>query len=642
MNRRNMTRRLLLPWLLAASCHDATPDASAGPTAAAPATAPPHVPATASAAAPTTMSAQAGAHTAPAPANPDGWFTDISGPAGVDFVHDAGRTDDKQLPETMGSGAALCDLDGDGDLDIYLVQSGPLPSPAPAPAPGSTAMRPRPDNKLFLNDGRGHFTDATALSGDGVGRGYGMGVAPGDVDGDGDLDLYLTNLGPDVLLLNDGHARFTEATAASGLADERWTTAATFFDADNDGDQDLFVTGYVQVDLGHPLWCGDRKPGWRSYCHPDAYAGLPPRFWRNDGAGHFTDATEEAGFGGDPGHPGKGLGVIAFDLEPDGDLDLYVANDSVENKLWINDGGVFTDGTLLSGTGVDGQGRTEAGMGLATGDVDGDLDIDLIVTNFDDESNTLYRNDGGGLFTDATVMAGLEGPSRLPVGFGVVLDDLDNDGDLDLVVTNGHIIDNIEKYHDGKTWKQRSQAFVNDGTGHFTDVTARAGDLSRDLLVGRGLYGGDIDGDGDLDLLLTQCNGRALLLANNGGPERGPAGGAVSLTGLPSGTFVQARLASGRRLVREAGTQTSYIGLGGPDVHLGLGVDSLVELRLAPPGKPVTVIAVDPPLASGRLHFVQRSDGLQRAEAPAGTLPVPGAPPAAPDSDLPLPGPDKP
>jgi enediyne biosynthesis protein E4 len=627
--RTRCTAGLVLAALLGAGCDGHTTPGAGAPPRAEPAGA---VPAPGDS--PPAVSGADDAHPASAGG---GWFTDVAAASGVVFVHDAGRTEEKHLPETMGSGGALCDLDGDGDLDLYLVQGGPLP--------GREAGHPRPDNKLFLNDGHGRFTDATEQGGDARGSGYGMGVAPGDVDGDGDLDLYLTNFGPDVLLLNDGHARFTDATAASGLSDPRWTTAATFLDADADGDADLFVTGYVQVDLAHPIWCGDRKPGWRSYCHPDAYAGLPPRFWRNDGLGRFTDATAEAGLASDPAHPGKGLGTIAFDVEPDGDLDLYVANDSVENKLWIHSGARFTDGTLLSGTGVDGQGRTEAGMGLATGDVDGDLDLDLIVTNFDDESNTLYRNDGGGLFSDVTAAAGLEGPSRLPVGFGVVLDDLDNDGDLDLVVTNGHIIDNIEKYHDGKSWKQRSQAFVNDGAGRFTEVTAQAGDLSRELLVGRGLYRGDIDDDGDLDLLLTQCNGRALLLANAGGPGGAPAGRAVLLSGLPHGTLVRARLASGRELVREAGTQTSYLGLGSPEVHVGLGDDRLAGLSLAPPGRPATVLTLDPPLASGRLHFVQRPDGLHRAERPAPSDPTaadPHRPPAPPAPGDPPHGPDKP
>jgi hypothetical protein len=532
-----------------------------------------------------------------------GWFTDVAGESGLHFVHDAGRTPEKHLPETMGGGAVLADLDGDDDLDVYLVQSGPLPG---QPAPDG-----RPTNRLFLNDGGGRFRDATAECGDAAHDGYGQGVAAGDVDGDGDLDLYVTNLGPDVLLLNDGRGRFEEATARAGLGDDRWTTAAALFDADNDGDPDLYVTGYVQVDLEHPLWCGDRRPGHRSYCHPDVYPGLPPRFWRNLGDGTFVEATEPAGLAVDPRHPGKGLGAIASDLDLDGDLDLYVANDSVENRLWINQGdGTFTDGTLLSGTGVDSQGRTEAGMGLATGDVDGDLDVDLFVTNFDDESNTLYRNDGDGFFTDVTVASGLEGPSRLPVGFGTVLEDLDDDGDLDLAVANGHIIDNIELYHDGKTWKQFAQLFRNDGGGRFEELTSRSGDLGREPLVGRGLAAGDIDDDGDLDLLLTQCGGPALLLRNNGGPDGGPAGGSVTLRGLPPGTRVEARLEAGGSLLRESGQQSSYLSPWPSEVHLGLGSGALVQLVLTVPGRPPVSIPVSPPARSAVLGFTEEDQRL--------------------------------
>ncbi len=500
----------------------------------------------------------------------EAWFTEEALSRGLHFTHDAGLSPEKHLPETMGAGAAIFDADGDGDLDLYLVQGGPLPG---LPHAGA-----RPVNRLYLNDGAGVFTDATAASGAAAHDGYGMGVAVADVEGDGDLDLYVSNFGPDVLLLNDGTGRFTDGTAAAGLHDERWTTAATFFDADGDGAPDLFVTGYVQVDVTQPLWCGERRPGWRSACHPDHYAGLPPRFWRNRGDGTFYDATEAAGLQRPPEDPGKGLGAIAFDLEPDGDHDLYVANDSVENKLWINAGdGSFGDGTLLSGTGVDGNGRTEAGMGLASGDVDGDGDEDLFVTNFDDESNTLYRNEGGGLFSDATIVAGLEAPSRLPVGFGTVLADFDADGDLDLAVTNGHIIDNIHLYNDGKSWRQRPQLFANDGAGHFTELHAQAGAFVAEPLVGRGLYAADLDGDLDLDLLLTECGGRARLYVNRLG------GRAVTLRGLRPGTRVEARLDDGRRLVRQAGQQSSYLGPSEPHLLLGLGEARLQRLLLRAP-----------------------------------------------------------
>jgi len=504
------------------------------------------------------------------PARP--WFADATDALGLAFVHDAGVTPEKHLPETMGAGAALLDANGDGALDIYFVQSGPMPVGA-----ARTRTTDMPANRLFTSDGRGTFTDASAGSGAAAHTGYGMGVAAGDVDGDGDEDLYVTNLGPDVLLRARGDGAFDDATAASGIADERWTAGAVFFDADADGDLDLYVTGYVEIDYEHPEWCGDRRPGWRSYCHPDRYPGLADRYWRNDGGGAFVDATAEAGL---TDNLGKGLGVIPCDLDDDGDLDLYVANDSVENKLWRNSGdGTFVDDTLLTGTGVDRNGATQAGMGLAVGDPDGDLDLDLFVTNFDDESNTLYRNGGEGLFTDATIAFGLSAASRLPVGFGCAFEDFDLDGDVDLAVANGHIIDNIELYHDGKTWRQNAQLFEN-VDGRFA-LSANGGDLVREPYVGRGLYTGDLDGDGAPDLLLTQCGGPARAFANRVAAATPGTAAARRVDGLAPGTRVEAELADGRRILRQLGAAISYFGRGEPAVFLPADVRAI---RVREPG----------------------------------------------------------
>ena len=429
-------------------------------------------------------------------------FTDVTEAWGLDFTHDAGLTPKKHLPETMGAGAALADFDSDGDLDLYLVQGGELPVPGVADDGNM--------NRLYRNQGGGKFVDATHGAGAAAHTGYGMGVAIGDCDGNGHLDMYLSCLGEDALLFGNGTAWFRDGTAASGVRDERWTAGCVFFDADSDGDLDLYVTAYLDVDLESPTWCGDRKEGWRSYCHPDHYAGLPDRFWRNEGDGTFVDATAEAGF---DDIAGKGLGAIPADLDGDGDLDLYVANDSTENRLWVNDGGGrFSDGTLLSGTGVNGRGLTEAGMGLASGDFDLDGDLDLYVTNFDDESNTLYRNEGGMIFTDVTARWGLDAPTRMPVGFGTLAFDADSDGDLDLAVTNGHIIDNIELYHDGKSHAQLGLLLENTG-GAFQSVSA--GDFGKTPRVGRCLLAGDIDSDGDLDLIETACGGAAKIYRND-------------------------------------------------------------------------------------------------------------------------------
>ena len=538
-----------------------------------------------------------GAHPARAPRGPRGdpgdphasaaaeseagsWFVERTEDWGVDFVHAAGALPEKHLPETMGAGAALFDCDGDGDLDLYLVQGGPMrlgDGPGRFREPPSSGGAPLPPNRLYLNRGDGRMTDATAESGAAAHTGYGMGVVAGDFDGDGHTDLFVTNLGADALLLGDGAGRFRDGSSAAGVDDPRWTAGAVAFDAEGDGDLDLYVTAYLEVDLSEPLWCGDRRPGWRSVCHPDAYPGLADRFYLNHGDGSFADRTAEAGLAD---NLGKGLGVVAFDANGDGHLDLYVANDSVENRLWLGDGeGRFEDGTLLSGTGVNGRGATEAGMGLAVGDVDGDLREDLFVTNFDNESNTLYRNLGDGRFGDWTAPAGLEAASRLPVGFGTALVDLDHDADLDLVVANGHIIDNIHLYHDGKTHAQPVQAFENDGAGRFRELGPdELGPLAA-ARVGRGLYPGDLDGDGDLDLVLTECGGPARLFENVRARTPG-----LLLDGLPDGARVRIRLRDGRELARRALAPVSYFGQGGREVHLGAGPEVIEWLELGAPG----------------------------------------------------------
>lgn len=522
------------------------------------------------------------------------WFVDRTAQSGLDFVHQNGATEAKQLPETMGAGAALFDFDRDGDLDLYCVQSGPLPAMGSEPGTFALTEQARPTNRLFENDGTGRFRDVTSSSGAAALAAHGQGVAVGDANGDGHLDLFVANLGPSALLLGDGKGSFTDATRASGIADARWTSSAAFVDVDRDEDLDLFTVSYVDIDLARPEWCGERKPGWRSYCHPDRYRGLEDRLWIQREPGRFVEEGRARGL--DDAN-GKGLCALASDLDGDGFADVYVANDSTENRHYAGSSdGRLVDATLLAGTGLDRYGRTEASMGVASGDVDGDLDLDLFVTGFDDESDTLYVNQGGGVFEDRTVQAGLELATRLPVGFGTVLEDFDGDGDLDLAIANGHIIDNIALYHDGKTHAQPALLFENDGKGRFTDVSSQlGGDFTRTPFVGRGLYTGDVNGDGASDLVLTQNGGPTLLFVNQNGTSQ------LSVDGLPFHARVRAHTRSGRTLVRETGPQPSYYGASAPGARFGLEGDPAVKLSVRIADGAWQEIALEPPLAFGRV-----------------------------------------
>ncbi|MEM7166678.1 MAG: CRTAC1 family protein, partial [Planctomycetota bacterium] len=417
------------------------------------------------------------------------------------FLHDKGDSGRRYIVETMGSGGALFDVDADGDLDLYLLNGAPLPGCA----------RPPRGNAVLLNDGAGNFSAAADARGL-ADTGYGMGCCVGDIDNDGDPDVYVTNFGRNRLLRNDG-GRFTDTTDVAGVGDERWGASAGFADFDRDGDLDLYVTNYLAFTIAVHKECSLGK-GIPAYCSPDAYPAARDVLYLNNGDGTFVDATAAWGIAAPSADAsgGKGLGVLCLDYDRDGYVDVYVANDGVANTLYRNVGGKrFEDATLIAGVGYNDDGMAQAGMGVTAADFVGDGFPEIFVTNLSSETNVLYRSRGHDWFEDATVSARLGAASRLYTGFGTVSGDFDADGDVDLFVANGHVIDNIRQFYDYYDYKQCDQWFEN-SAGVFTEQTRRwVAQESAPVEAGRGAMLGDVDGDGDLDCVVTNCGGPALL-----------------------------------------------------------------------------------------------------------------------------------
>ena len=425
-------------------------------------------------------------------------FVDVADDLGIDFVHENGTSPEKRLPETNGAGSAFFDWDGDGDQDLYLVNSGHM-----------ARGRGEAWNRLYRNDGSVFFPVPDA--GGAPGKSYGMGVAAADYDSDGDPDLYLTAWGPDQLYRLEG-GRYTEVAAEAGLGHTGWTTSAAFFDADLDGDLDLFAAQYVRFELGAQPWCGRDDMGLRFYCDPRVFESTADLLYRNEGDGSFVEVGSQQGIES----RGNGLGVVAGDWDLDGDQDLYVANDLTPNFHYLNQGdGTFVEDGLLTGTALSADGANQAGMGVDAGDIDRDGDLDFFVTNYQLETNSLYRNDGG-FYSETSFKAGTGEISLNYLGFGTGFFDYDNDGRLDLFVGNGHVHDNIGEYDELVTYAQRAQIFRNQGGGNFVEVSEDLGQGLAVEYVVRGSSFGDIDLDGDLDLGLANNGRRFALLRNDG------------------------------------------------------------------------------------------------------------------------------
>jgi hypothetical protein len=420
---------------------------------------------------------------------------------GIDFVHDRFMTPGKKfLPEVLGAGLGVLDFDGDGNLDLYLVQGAALPG------------HPQPvtkKNRLYRNEGDFRFTDVTDAAGVGD-PGYGMGVTCPDFDNDGAPDLYVTNVGANVLYRNRGDGTFEDLSAGSPLASTEWSTAAGWADHDRDGDLDLYLAQYAVVDFDDYTVCRQNRQV--SYCHPDTLVASADQLFRNDGDGQFTDITDAAQIRDDFG---KGLAVVPFDHDGDGWIDWFVANDSNENFCWLNRGdGSYEEMADLLGLAVSGKGMSQACMGTAIGDVDGDLDFDLFAANFGKETNVLYLRVEEDFYEDRIYPSGTADTSYLFTGFGSELFDFDHDTDLDLVVVNGHILDIIEEIDSSQSFEQIPHFFVNRGDGTFEEKGPEMGPFFHEPQLGRGLAVADLDNDGDLDFVVNHNSGPPAILEN--------------------------------------------------------------------------------------------------------------------------------
>ncbi len=418
------------------------------------------------------------------------------------WTHNNAHSPDRQLPETVGAGCAFLDYDNDGWMDIYFVNSGPSDFFTPA-----TPLK----NGLFRNNRDGTFTDVTDKAGVAGGR-FGMGVAAADYDGDGNVDLYVTNYGPNVLYRNNGNGTFTDVTDKAGVLAPGWSTCATWFDYDNDNKLDLFVSSFVFYDKSQNPLCTDPTLQRRYYCVPRLFKPTPSYLYRNTGDGTFQDVSRESGIAD---HPGKSFGAVATDINNDGLLDLFVANDTMPNFLFLNKGkGKFDEIGLPAGVAYGEAGRPRSGMGVDAADYDADGWQDLFVANIDHEFFSLYHNEGELIFTD---QPGEIAPStQLLSGWGLKFFDYDNDGDPDLFLVNGHPDDMIESRIPRVRHREPLLMFENTGRG-FKDVSAKSGAVFGKLFSGRGMALGDFDNDGDSDVLASNNGEPPLLLRNQGG-----------------------------------------------------------------------------------------------------------------------------
>jgi hypothetical protein len=496
-------------------------------------------------------------------------FVDIAKAAGIDFQQDGTATDEKYYLETMGTGLGWIDYDQDGLMDLYLVQS----------AATDIYKPPRPlRSALYHNNGDGTFTDVTEKVGVGAGGLYGQGVAVGDFDNDGYPDLYVTGYGRAILYHNNGDGTFTDVTEKAGVADKgNWSTSAGWFDFDKDGYLDLLVCNYIEWNPKNNIWCGEHRPGYRAYCHPDNYRGQRLKLYHNNRDGTFIDVSEKSGVGVPEA---KGMGVVLADFNNDGWPDIAVANDTWPNFLFINKkDGTFKDVSFTSGLAASEDGKYEAGMGIDAVDVDGDGWLDIYLTHLDFELNRLYHNNRDETFDDVTYASGIANKAIFLSGVSMKFLDYDNDGWTDICQANGAMLDNIHLYHTEVTYKEPKLMFRNLGHGKFEKVSEQLGPDFMHPAVGRGLAVADFDNDGDIDLAINNRGDSPELLRNDGGNANHWL--EVFLVGTKSN---RDGVGSTLKLTSEGFTQmkqrqggSGYMSASDPRLHFGLGQRKSIE-----------------------------------------------------------------
>src|ERR1700687_5225285 len=508
--------------------------------------------------------------------------------SGISWVHINGRSPEMYLPETTGAGCAFFDYDNDGWMDIYLVNSGACDFYNPNPPLRSA---------LYRNNRDGTFTDVTEKAGV-AGNAYGMGVAVGDYDGDGLPDLYVTQYPHSILYHNNGDGTFTDVTAKAGVSAPGWATSAVWFDYNNDGRLDLFVCRFVDFDKSKNKFCGNLKTNERWYCIPRVYDPMPCWLFRNNGDGTFTDVSNESGIAGSLA---KAWGVVACDINNDGLMDLFVANDTIANFLLINRGkGHFEEAGLLAGVGYRAYGRPRSGMGVDAADYDQDGWTDLFVANVDQEMFSLYHNNKDESFKDVAIPTGIGGATKLLSGWGLKFFDFDNDGEIDLLLCNGHPDDHVEGRITGVKYREPMLLFRN--TGHeFKNISDQAGPIFSQTLAARGMALGDFDNDGAVDVLVSVNNGAPVLLRNNAGKQNHWLG--VRLIGKKCNTdAIGAQITYQSGDLKRSRTKVgggSYLSSHDPRIVLGLGkrakIDSLEVKWPMPSGitQRFTDLAVD-------------------------------------------------